>query len=50
MSQIDIDLPDLENSKNKRTHKIARTKGFSSKDLQIFIEADTSIGKIKVNS
>ena len=50
MSKIYVDLPDLEYRKHRRTQIIARTVGLESKNVQITIEADTSLGKIKINS
>jgi len=50
MNRIDVDLPDLVYERHRRTHLAAKTQGFEDKDVKIFIEADTSMGRIKVNS
>jgi DUF4097 and DUF4098 domain-containing protein YvlB len=48
--EIDITLPDLEYSQNQNTRKKANTVGFSTKSLQIIIEASTSNGNIDVET
>ena len=50
MSRIDVDLPDLRYERHRRTHLVAKTQGFEEKDVKITIEADTSMGRIKVRS
>ncbi|UCH58186.1 MAG: DUF4097 family beta strand repeat protein [Candidatus Bathyarchaeota archaeon] len=50
MNRIDVDLPDLTYEKYRRTHLAAKTQGFEEKDVKIVIEADTSMGKIQINS
>jgi hypothetical protein len=50
MNRIDVDLPDLRYERYRRTHLVAKTKGFEEKDVKIAIEADTSMGRIKVRS
>ncbi|MDH5441521.1 MAG: DUF4097 domain-containing protein [Candidatus Bathyarchaeota archaeon] len=47
---IDINLSDLEYTKNERTSKEARTTGFSSRAKQITIEAETSNGNITLDT
>jgi DUF4097 and DUF4098 domain-containing protein YvlB len=49
MGKIDIELPDLEYHRRRRNHREARTTGFEEKEVQIEIEADTSMGKININ-
>lgn len=49
MGKIDIDLPDLEYRRRRRNHREARTVGFEEREVQIEIEADTSMGRINVN-
>jgi len=50
MSRIAVDLPDLEYTRNKKTHKVAKTRGYEDKDAKVTIEAHTSHGKIQVKS
>lgn len=50
MNRIDVDLPDLKYERYRRTHLVAKTQGFEEKDVKIAIEADTSMGRIKVSS
>ena len=50
MSHIAVDLPDLEYTRNKKTHKVAKTRGYEDKDAKVTIEAHTSHGKIQVKS
>jgi DUF4097 and DUF4098 domain-containing protein YvlB len=50
MNRIDVDLPDLKYERYRRTHLVAKTQGFEEKDVKIAIEADTSMGRIKVRS
>lgn len=50
MNRIDVDLPDLRYERHRRTHLAAKTQGFEDKGVKIFIKADTSMGRIKVNS
>jgi hypothetical protein len=47
---INIDLPDLEYSTNQRNRAIAETADFSSKDVQITIEAGTSNSSIDIET
>ena len=47
-ADIDIDLSDLDYSRDQRTSKEARTEEFSGKAVQITIKADTSNGTIDV--
>jgi hypothetical protein len=49
MNRVDVDLPELEYSKYRRTRLAARTAGFSEREVKIKIEADTSMGRIKVH-
>lgn len=50
MNRVDIDLPELEYIRHRRTRKVVRTTGFEEKEVKISVEADTSMGKIKVRS
>lgn len=50
IGDINLDLSDLEYSKDKRTSKEVQTTGFASRSVQITIEADTSIGDIDVDT
>jgi DUF4097 and DUF4098 domain-containing protein YvlB len=47
-TNINIDLPDIVYSTNQRNLAVAETDDFSSKDIQIKIEARTSNGTIEV--
>ena len=47
---IDITLPGLEYSRNQKTSKEAQSEGFSTKAVQIIIEASTSNGNIDVET
>lgn len=49
LGRINIDLPDLEYSMYSKTRKVAKTNGFDEKEVQIAIEAETSLGKIWLN-
>jgi len=49
-NRIDVGIPDLEYHKSGKHHVEARTRGFEDKEKQIKIRADTSMGKIRVNS
>ena len=49
LGRIDIDLPDLEYTMYSKTRKVAKTNGFDEKEVQIAIEAETSLGKIWLN-
>lgn len=49
MNRVDVDLPELEYSRYRRTWLAARTAGFSDREVKIKIEADTSMGRIKVH-
>lgn len=46
---IDVNLPDMDYSVDQTRNKIGETDGFSSKDTQITIKADTTIGAIELN-
>ena len=46
LGRINIDLPDLEYTSYRKTRKVAKTNGFDEKEVQIAIEAETSLGKI----
>lgn len=46
---IDVNLPDIDYSVDRTRNKIGETDGFSSKDIQITIKADTTIGAIDLN-
>jgi DUF4097 and DUF4098 domain-containing protein YvlB len=48
MSAVRVDLHDLECSRHRRTRKTARTAGYESKDIQVVIDAHTSMGGIRV--
>jgi hypothetical protein len=50
MNRIDVGVSDLEYHNWRRNHVEARTKGFEEKEKQIKIRADTSHGKIRINS
>jgi hypothetical protein len=45
---INIDLPDLDYRRNQRTSVIAKTDGFSSKEVQIHIDAETDNGDVVI--
>jgi hypothetical protein len=47
---IEIDLPDLDYSINQRNRAVAETADFSSKEVQITIEAGTSNSSINVET
>ena len=47
---INLNLPDLDFSKDQRTSKEAQTTGFASRAVQITIEADTSNGSIDIDT
>lgn len=47
---IGIDLPDLDYSTNRRNRAVAETADFSSKEVQITIEAGTSNSSINVET
>ncbi len=49
MGHINVDLPDLEYKMYRKNRIAARTKEFDSKEVQISIEAETSMGKIWLN-
>ncbi len=46
---IDVNLPDIDYSVDRTRNKIGETNGFSSKEIQITIKADTTIGAIDLN-
>jgi len=46
---IDVNLPGIDYSVDRTRNKIGETNGFSSKEIQITIKADTTIGAIKLN-
>ena len=46
LGRINIDLPDLEYTRHSKTRKVAKTDGFDEKEVQIAVEAETSLGKI----
>lgn len=46
---IDVNLPNIDYSVDRIRNKIGETEGFSSKDVQITINADTTIGAIELN-
>lgn len=50
MSRIDVGISDLEYHGWRKHRMEARTQGFEEKEKQIKIRADTSRGKIRVNS
>jgi hypothetical protein len=47
---IDIDLSDLDYTKNEKTNKNAKTTGFAGRAVQITIEADTSNGNVNIGT
>ena len=49
LGRINIDVSDLEYTRYSRTRKVAKTNGFDEKEVQIAIEAETSLGKIWLN-
>jgi len=49
IGNIDVNLPNMDYSVDRTRNKIGETEGFSSKDIQIIINADTTIGAIEVN-
>jgi hypothetical protein len=49
MGRINVDLPDLEYKIYRKNRIAARTNGFEGKEVQISIEAETSMGKIWLN-
>ena len=49
MGRINVDLPDLEYKMYRKNRIAARTSGFDGKEVQISIEAETSMGKIWLN-
>ena len=49
MGRINVDLPDLEYKMHRKNRIAARTNGFDGKEVQISIEAETSMGKIWLN-
>jgi hypothetical protein len=49
MGRINVDLPDLEYKMYRKNRIAARTNGFDGKEVQISIEAETSMGKIWLN-
>jgi hypothetical protein len=49
MGRINVDLPDLEYNFYRKNRISARTNGFDGKEVQISIEAETSMGKIWLN-
>jgi DUF4097 and DUF4098 domain-containing protein YvlB len=49
-ADISIDLPQMDYSTNQRMRKVAKTDGFSSKSIQIIIEANTSNGNIAIDT
>jgi len=46
---IDVNLPNMDYRVDRSRNKIGETAGFSSKDIQITINADTTIGAIELN-
>ena len=46
---IDVNLPNIDYSVDRTRNKIGETNGFSSKEIQITIKADTTIGAIDLN-
>jgi len=46
---IDVNLPDIDYSVDRTRNKIGETNGFNSKEIQITIKADTTIGAIELN-
>ena len=46
---IDVDLPDLEYTRNLKYSKAAHTRGFDEKDVRITISATTSNGGIEID-
>ena len=49
MGRINVDLPDLEYKTYRKNRIAARTNGFDGKEVQISIEAETSMGNIWLN-
>jgi hypothetical protein len=47
---LNLDLPDLDYSRDTKTHKTAETGGLSGKDIRIDIEADTSNGAVYIHT
>ena len=47
--RINLDLPDLEYARHRKNRKVAMTRGFDGKAVQIAIKAVTSLGKIWIN-
>ncbi len=46
---IDVNLPNMDYSVDRTRNKIGETEGFSSKGIQITINAETTIGAIELN-
>ncbi len=46
---IEVNLPDIDYSVDRTRNKIGETNGFSSKEIQITIKVDTTIGAIDLN-
>jgi DUF4097 and DUF4098 domain-containing protein YvlB len=46
---VDVNLPNMEYSVDRARTKIGETTGYSSKQVQISITADTTIGGIELN-
>jgi DUF4097 and DUF4098 domain-containing protein YvlB len=49
LGSVDLNLDDLDYSVDENRHKVAETEGFDARDIQITIDADTSIGSIDIN-
>lgn len=49
MNRVNVDLPELEYRRYRRTQVAARTAGISDREVKIKIVADTSMGRIKVH-
>jgi hypothetical protein len=49
MSRISVDLPELIYTRDGRNTKMAKTSGYDEKQIQIAINADTLMGRIKIS-
>lgn len=49
IGSIDVDLPNIDYSVNRSREKLGETEGYDNKNIQIEIDADTTIGGIELN-
>jgi DUF4097 and DUF4098 domain-containing protein YvlB len=49
IGSLDVNLDDFDYSINENRHKVGETDNFDSMDIQIVIEAETSLGSIEIN-